>query len=507
MKNQKILKLEVNNFIGITEATIEPKKMTVIKGRNGQGKTSIIEALKAAVKGCGADKIKVGHDSSTLFLSTDEIELRRRVTAKGTTVTVKKDGMTVNKPQAYLDGLIGDFSFEPIKFFTMTPKEQTAHLLKAIPVKATLEQLKTWTRGLHSGIINLVDLHGLEAIATAAEALYNLRAGDNSRVKDLEANITELKNKIPAGAADFNPAEMQAVMEQIGAAKAKQQDIERAVKEYAECGYITKELEDEHAGCVSRISARRSEVDAVEKLSKATVQDNTSLYEERNRLEAALKEVDEKIEAMHNSNREILSAQEKSSLLYRQISELKEDEINIVNRIESNEAKKSDIKAKISQAEETKSPIPALEARLEELKIAQSYQRDFDRLDEMKKELATVSKSADERDKAVKLLQTTAPAELLLAAKMPVEGLAYNAAGFTLNGVPIQNLSTSEKARLAVSVTRQLNKDYPIKAICLDGFESLDSAAQKAFMDAAEGDDFQYFVTQVADTNIEVTTK
>jgi DNA repair exonuclease SbcCD ATPase subunit len=139
-----------------------------------------------------------------------------------------------------------------------------------------------------------------------------------------------------------------------------------------------------------------------------------------------------------------------------------------------------------------------LQAQLCDLQTSQAFQRDLDRVSDMTTELKTVKKSADELDRAVKTLQTAAPAEMLAAAAMPVNGLAYSAGQFTLNGVPIQNLSTSQKVTLAVAVTRNLNKGYEIKAICLDGFESLDVDTQKAFMEEAAKDDFQYFVTQVA---------
>jgi len=501
----KITKLEVNNFIGITEAIIEPKKMTVIAGKNGQGKTSLIEAIKAAFRGAGADKIKVGSSKAEIFVATDEIEVRRKITAAGSTVTIKKDGMTVSKPQAYLDGIIGDFSFEPVKFFAMSPKEQTAYLLKAIPVKATVEQLKTWTRGLYAGLDALIPLHGLEAIAKAAEALYNLRAGDNSRVKDLEANIQELHDSIPLSARDYDHAEFESVVKQISDAKAIENEYTRITGEIEECGIIERELNEEGGECQQRIEARYKDLEELKKFSKVPEIDMTPLYDKRDELLKAISDVDKEIAKKHSQNMDRKAAIEKTAILDRQISELKDDGKNIMNRITANKSKRSDLEAKLAKSESVN--ITPLEAKLTELKTAQSFQRDIDRLADMRKEHSEVSARAQERDKAVKTLQVTAPAELLLAAKMPVEGLAYSAGAFTLKGVPIQNLSTSEKARLAVAVTRQLNKDYAIKAICLDGFESLDSDAQKAFMEAADSDSFQYFVTRVSDSAMNVTTK
>lgn len=152
--------------------------------------------------------------------------------------------------------------------------------------------------------------------------------------------------------------------------------------------------------------------------------------------------------------------------------------------------------------------IAPLQARMAELQASQAASRDLGRLEDLRGEYREVKKKAETLDKAVKTLQKEAPAQLMADVSMPVEGLAFAEGSFTLNGVPIVNLSTSEKARLAVAVTRNLNAGYEVKAICLDGFESLDTDTQKAFLDQAGADDFQYFITKVADLeNVEVESR
>lgn len=504
--SQKITKLEVNNFIGITEAAIEPKKMTVIRGKNGQGKTSWVEAIKAALRGAGADKIRVGASKSEIFIATDEIEVRRRITAAGSTVTVKKDGVTISKPQAYLDGIIGDFSFEPVRFFLMSPKEQTEYLLKAIPVKATLEQLKTWTRGLLSALDGFLPLHGLEAISLAEKTLYDLRAADNARVKTLESAITELENTIPAGAKDFNPADMQAVMEQISAAKQQEQEYTRITGEIESCGILEKELTEELTDVNSKMDDKSAHLSSVTQTAAGIVEIAISPLEAKREAAAkALAAVDLEISQALSNNQRKADSNTKISYLKESIADLVKFQDSAKAKLLKNKADRAAYEAKLSKMESVN--VTPLNEQLDAMKKAQEYQRDLDRLSDMFKELKTVKKSAEDRDKAVKTLQTVAPAEMLKAAKMPVDGLAYSAGQFTLHGVPIQNLSTSEKARLAVAVTKQLNSGYPIKVICLDGFESLDTETQTAFMEEAAHDDFQYFVTCVGDSDMTIKTE
>lgn len=500
-----ITKLEVNNFIGIAEATIKPLKRTTISGKNGQGKTSLVEAIKAAFRGAGPDKIKVGATKAEIFISTEELEVRRRITAAGSTVTVKKNGETVTKPQAYLDGIIGDFSFEPVRFFAMTPKEQTEYLLKTIPVKATLDQLKRWTKGLLSALDGFLPLHGLEAISLAEKSLYDLRGADNSRVKTLESTIREMEGKIPAEAKGFNPADMQSIMEQISDAKEKAQVIEVYTREIDSCITLEKDLAADKEELVNKVQIRNEELTAAQGLAKHVIINTEPLEMKLERLRAEMIQVEQTVSEAKVKNSQVAAAKEKADYIAKDIISLAQSVKSIEEKITKSQAHGASLLESMAKIK----PViisPLLE-QLEALKKAQEYQRDIDRLADMNKELKVVKESAEARDKAVKTLQTVAPAELLAAAQMPVDGLAYSAGQFTLHGVPIQNLSTSEKARLAVAVTRNLNKDYEIKAICLDGFESLDSDTQKSFMDEAAKDDFQYFITKVSDTDMNVKTE
>lgn len=501
----QITKLGITNFIGISEATIEPKKMTLITGKNGKGKTSIVESIRAAFRGAGPDKIKLGAAKSEIFVSTEELEVRRRITAAGSTVTVKKNGETVTKPQAYLDGIIGDFSFEPVRFFLMKAEEQTEYLLKAIPVKATLEQLKTWTRGLLKDIEAALPLHGLEAIATAEKALYDLRAADNSRVKILEASTKEMESKLPESVKDFKPEDLQTVMEQISTSKELNQERARLLAK-------KDDLTGEEGMTFEEIEAMEAKIDS-KKNSLARMEEEHAAIKivDLGSMEKARAELVEKLRIIEEDISRAQASNQKKADAYTHISYLTKEIEETGNYLGKAQSKMEDLKEQQKSLDLAANAIKPLElapleAKLSQLREAQSYQRDLDRLDDMRTELKAVRKSAEDRDKAVKTLQTVAPAEMLAAAKMPVDGLAYSAGQFTLNGVPIQNLSTSQKVRLAVSVTRNLNKDYAIKAICLDGFESLDTETQKSFMDEAASDEFQYFITKVSDSEMDITT-
>ena len=45
----KVAKINIKSILGIDEMEIKPGKITLVEGRNGAGKTSILEAIKAAL--------------------------------------------------------------------------------------------------------------------------------------------------------------------------------------------------------------------------------------------------------------------------------------------------------------------------------------------------------------------------------------------------------------------------------------------------------------------------
>ena len=428
----KIAKLSVKNFIGIEEISVELKKLTFISGRNGKGKTSIIEAIKAAFQGADASKIRMGANKAEIYLDAGEMQIKRSITPSGGSLQVTREGKVIPKPQSFLDGIVGNFAFEPVKFFMLKAKEQTAYLLKAIPCKVTWHMIKKWVGecpGYQKGDTTpaFTEMHGLEAIGLITKDLYDKRHAVNQRVTTLAASIQELSSTLPSDTPPATDAgRMNEIIGQITEMKAAKQKVEAAKGRMSSLAEDILHLHHQIDSLTTQANAKKKEIESL-----------------------------------------------KDSML----------KMDVVD------------------------PEP-LEKELAVLQDAQSRQREYLRLEGMQEEHKAVAAEAEMLDKAVQTMQKTAPVEVLAGADMPIDGLIYSDGDFYLNGVPMQNLSTSEKARLAVAITRKLNEPFPVKAICLDGFEALDSATQKAFITNTEKDAFQYFITKVGDAEeLEVCSK
>lgn len=173
----KIINLQAENFKKLKAIDITPKDSTiVISGKNTAGKTSVLDAIWTAVGGKAASKglkkpIREGSEKAEISLDLGEITIKRTWTSNTKTyLTVEnKDGATFKSPQAILDELIGNLSFDPLAFSHMSDKEQKEILLDLVDIGIDLEE---WEKD-------------------RAEA-YEERTGVNRKVKELEGQVAGL---------------------------------------------------------------------------------------------------------------------------------------------------------------------------------------------------------------------------------------------------------------------------------------------------------------------------
>jgi len=135
----QIVGLQVENFKRIKAVEIIPQGNTVIiSGANGQGKTSILDAIWAALGGAKADKaqgtiepIHGGEKKAVISVDLGDIKVTRKWTSndKSTLVVENQQGAKFKSPQAMLDKLVGSLSFDPLAFSQMEDKQQLETLM------------------------------------------------------------------------------------------------------------------------------------------------------------------------------------------------------------------------------------------------------------------------------------------------------------------------------------------------------------------------------------------
>lgn len=194
----KIIKLTAENIKKLTAVEITPDgAMVVISGKNGAGKSSVLDAIYwalAGVKTIDKQPIRDGEEKASIKLDLGEIVISRKFTAAGTTLTVTTaEGAKFPSPQKMLDDLIGAIAFDPLKFNEMPAKEQ----VKLLSELASLD-------------INF------DEIEAKNKADYDERTVINRQGSELKARIAGHKESLGDVAPDAVKKDVVALTEKLG---------------------------------------------------------------------------------------------------------------------------------------------------------------------------------------------------------------------------------------------------------------------------------------------------
>ena len=136
----KIINLKAENIKRIEAVDITPTEHLVeITGKNGAGKTSVLDAIWWALAGAAThqpEPIRKGQRKARITLDMGDVivtrEFERKPPAAGkqderltTKIRVESaDGARFPTPQKILDSLMGALSFDPLAFARQSPREQ-----------------------------------------------------------------------------------------------------------------------------------------------------------------------------------------------------------------------------------------------------------------------------------------------------------------------------------------------------------------------------------------------
>lgn len=153
----KVIKLTAENVKRLSAVEITPDgNVVVISGRNGQGKTSVLDSIWFALGGAPAAKgttrpIRDGEKRAEVTVDLGDLVVTRTWDSRGTTqLTVENaEGARYKSPQQMLDGLVGRLSFDPLSFAQQAERDQLATLLSLVDLPFDPEQVDAERRGLY----------------------------------------------------------------------------------------------------------------------------------------------------------------------------------------------------------------------------------------------------------------------------------------------------------------------------------------------------------------------
>lgn len=274
----KILKLSAENVKRLQVVEITPKGALVeIAGKNGNGKTSVLDSIYWALAGGKAVQekpIRDGQERAVIEVTLGDGEtvsliVERTFTAQNSYLTVKTpDGAKYPKPQQMLEDLLGALTFDPLLFMRAKPQEQFEILRRLV----TLE----------------VDL---DALAKERAALFAERTEANRQVQTLRARLQESADLAPQNAVDVRL--LMDRLDQISAHNAEVRQAEeilsRQVKATADAAAKVRDLEAALAHEREKLRKHEAELQLIrergvpEAIDPGPIKQEIALATERNR--------------------------------------------------------------------------------------------------------------------------------------------------------------------------------------------------------------------------------
>lgn len=205
-KGLRIVNLYAENFKRIKVVDITPEgDLIPIVGKNEQGKTSTLDAIAAALQWRAVSKsipqpVHHGAEKGQTIIDLGEYVVHRTFNASGTTslkVTTRA-GDVVQKPQAILDGLMGDLSFDPLEFSRKTPKEQRELIASLLKQTVGLD-ISTFEADYHKAYDQRTEYkRDLVRLRGQQESLKAPTDSDPSDEIDIADLTTELQKRMEA---------------------------------------------------------------------------------------------------------------------------------------------------------------------------------------------------------------------------------------------------------------------------------------------------------------------
>ncbi len=239
----KIVKLEAENIKRLRAVEITPAGNVVqITGRNGQGKTSLLDSIwwcLAGAAGVQAQPIRTGETRARIRLDLGELVVTRlfRRQDDGEITTELRvenaEGVRFGSPQRMLDALLGALSFDPLAFARMPAKEQ-------------FDTLRCFVPGVD-----------FDALGAAQQADFDRRTALNRQAKEARAQAAGLH--VPPDAPDLQTDEG-ALVAALAQASAHNSAIAKAEVELQAQGARALELQEQIRGLTAQLEELRTAI-------------------------------------------------------------------------------------------------------------------------------------------------------------------------------------------------------------------------------------------------------
>lgn len=466
-----ITKIKIKNLFGISEYEADGSSVE-LAGKNGAGKTSVIDAIRYALTNKSDRKyiVRRGETEGEILIETDNgLRINRKArTTQADYKSVKKDGREVGSPESFLRDIFTPLQLNPVEFISLPEKQQNAIILDMIEYPWDMQKIKEWFGEIPSWVnYDQNILAVLNDIQSENGEYFQNRQDINREMRNKRAFIEEIAQAIPAGyeVEKWEKASAGPVYQKIERIRKENEEIQKAksLLELRDNKVRKFEADREIAktSLAREIGARRTQIE----------NEITRMEDQIRNLKAEKDSLDEKM----SDKTAVIEEQYKSAVAKY------DAEVEAYAEYRDKEPQST------KELEEEAAMIENMKAHVNEYRRMQGLQRDVEILKE-ESDLLT------ERIEKARSL----PGEILETAKIPIAGLTIKDGVPLINGLPVSNLSDGEKLDLCIDVAIQ--KPNGLQIILIDGVEKLSTPVREALYRKCKDKGLQFIATRTDDS-------
>jgi DNA repair exonuclease SbcCD ATPase subunit len=466
----KISKIKIKNLFGIKECELDGSSKE-ISGKNGVGKTSVIDAIRYALQN-KSDRdyiVRNGETEGEILIETDNgLRINRKARINQVDYkSIKKNGAEVQSPETFLRDIFTPLQLNPVEFMGMDKNKQNAIILDMIEYNWNLQTIKEWFGEIPSWVDyeqNILQV--LNDIQSEKGQYFQVRQDTNRDARNKKAMIEEVGATIPQGyqVEKWEKANVGEIYTRIERIRKDNQTIERA-----------KQIIENKDNKVRKFEADRE-------IAKAAL--DTEINNRSNQIDKDILKLQEQIKALQV---------EKENLA-----------VNMKNRLEVIEqtykASVAKFEAEVEEykefADKEIQDTTELQKQAEEIERMKSHINEYKRMLSLQQEVEELQVRSESLTEKIEKARTL-PGDILQTAIIPIKGLTVKDGIPLINGLPVSNLSEGEKLDLCIDVAIQ--KPNGLQIILIDGVEKLASELRKQLYDKCKAKGLQFLATRTTD--------
>lgn len=465
-----IIKIKIKNLFGIREYEADGSSLE-LSGKNGTGKSSVLDAIKYALTN-KSDRDYIVHKGETegeIIVETDtglSIDRKAR-TNKADYKSVKRNGLEVGSPEAFLRELFTPLQLNPIEFMNMDKKQQNAIILDMIEYPWDMNKIKEWFGEIPAWVSydqNILSV--LNDIQAENGDYYQNRRNIDRDIRNKKAFVKEIADGIPAGydVEKWENASAGDIYRQIERIQKENQNIERA-----------KLLRDSRDSKIRKFDADREiEITALDR----------EISNRANQIDKSIASLKEQIRAYET---------EKESLTSK-----KQDKLEVIEQTyKANVARfDAEIAEYAEYADKQPQDVTALQEQAQEIEKMQSHINEYKRMLRLQSEIEELQVQSQQLTDKIEKARTL-PGEILANCTIPIDGLTVENGTPLINGLPVSNLSEGEKLDLCIDVAIQ--NPNGLNIILIDGVEKLATDLREKLYQKCKDKGLQFIATRTTD--------